>query len=104
MGTFELGSFQSTLMVLYLFPCSQVFRICVPVHLDAHWVVNHLVKVGDSHAGGVEELPPQELAVEGDRRSRMFLLKQRCTRATIIGLEFNLKKPLISTAMTTLTP
>lgn len=65
-------------MVLYLSPCSQVFRICVPVHLDTHWVVYHLVKVGDSNAGSVEELSPQELAVEGDWRSRVFLLKQRC--------------------------
>lgn len=84
-------------MVLYLSPCSQVFRIYVPVHLGAYRVVYHLIKVGDSHTGGVEELSPQELAVEGDWRSRMFLLKQRCT-------ELNLKKPLIHAAIATLTP
>lgn len=70
-------------MVLYLSPCSQVFRICVPVHLGAHRVVDHLTEVGDSHAGGVEELSPQELTVEGDWRSRVFLLQQRRTCATV---------------------
>lgn len=70
-------------MALYLCPCSQVFRICVPVHLGAHRVAHHLIEVGDSHTGGVEELSPQKLTVEGDWRSRVFLLNQRRTCAAV---------------------
>lgn len=87
-------------MVLYLSPCSQVFGICVPVHLGAHRVVYHLIEVGDSHTGGVEELSPQELTVEGDWRSRVFLLKQRRLCATVRVLE----RQLINAAVATLTP
>lgn len=81
-----------TLMVLYLSPCSQVFQIGVPVHLGAHRVVDHLIEVGDSHAGRVEELSPQELPVEGDWRSRVVLLQQRCTCATVRVLKRQLSR------------
>lgn len=49
----------------YLSPCSQILRVRVPVHLGTHWVSHHLVKVGDTQTSCVEELSPQELAMEG---------------------------------------
>lgn len=52
----------------YLSPCSQIFRVGVPIHLGTHRVALHLVKVRDTHTSGVEELSPQKLAMEGDWR------------------------------------
>lgn len=42
----------------YLSPCSQIFRVSVPVHLSAYRVALHLVKVWDTHTSCVEELSP----------------------------------------------
>ena len=61
----------------YLFPGAQILWVGVPVDLGAHWVVQHAVEVGDPYAGCVEELSPQQLAVQGHRWSRMLLLHNK---------------------------
>lgn len=61
----------------YLSPRSQVLCVFVPIHLSTHRVALHLVKVGDTKTGCVEELPPEELAMEGYRRVRVLPLQHK---------------------------
>lgn len=61
---------------LYLFPCSQVLGIVVPVHLHTVRVALHSVEVWGPVGSGVEELSPQQLGMQGDRRFRVLLLQK----------------------------
>lgn len=99
----RLGSLHSTAAVKtrYLSPRSQVLCVFVPVHLSAHRVALHLVKVGDTKAGRVEELSPEELAVERDGRVRVLPLQhkqswnlKKCSQKTRISWTFQTKTQL----------
>lgn len=50
--------------------------IVVPVHLHTVRVALHSVEVWDPVGSGVEELSPQQLAMQGDRRFRVLLLQK----------------------------
>lgn len=67
----------------YLSPCSQILRVCVPIHLGTHWVSHHLVKVGDTQTSCVEELSPQELAMEGYGGVRVLPLQHKHNCLTV---------------------
>lgn len=75
----ELELLQSTTAVRtrHLSPRSQVLCVFVPVHLSARRVALHLVKVGDPKTGCVEELSPEQLAVEGHGRVRVLPLQHK---------------------------
>lgn len=62
--TASLHKARTAVRTRYLSPRSQVLCVVVPVHLSAHRVALHLVEVGDTKTGCVEELPPEQLAVE----------------------------------------
>ena len=52
---------------LSLHPLGECLRVPVPGDLDTHRVSLHLVKAGVVGGGRIEELPPQQLAVQGKR-------------------------------------
>lgn len=77
--------------ITYVGPFCQSFRVLVPRYLDADRVAQHLIEIGILGGGTVEELPPQQLAVQRQRRERFLnflieisqlVVKQSCGKAT----------------------
>lgn len=56
----------------YISPLGECFGILVPRYLYTNWIAGHAIKVRISRGRTVEELPPQQLAVQREWRIGLF--------------------------------
>ena len=95
---------QSEALRTHLFPRLQVVLVGIPRHLQADRVVLHLVEVGRARCHGVEEFPPQQLTVQGNRRLAVAPLLKYRKGNQCVGMSLRLpRKPLVTSAMSSAT-